>query len=117
MTDLLRIALSIVALFVLFVVILLSLPGRPFSLKALNLRRGVVGCNRMFVLLASLLFSLRRCLQLRPLCTRRTWHSVISFLCCSAYTKTVACDCDLATDSFGSGSLEFGPIGALPCAL
>ena len=54
MTDLLRIALSIVALFVLFVVILLSLPGSPFSLKALNLRRGVVGCNRMFVLLASL---------------------------------------------------------------
>ena len=55
--------------------------------------------------------------KLGPLCTLRTWHSVISLLCCSAYTKTVACDCDLATDSFGSGSLEFGPIGALPCTL
>src|SRR6266404_8056624 len=43
----------------------LSLPGSPFSLKALNLRRGVVGCNGMFVLLASLLFSLRGCLQTR----------------------------------------------------
>src|SRR6266850_5182554 len=42
-----------------------SLPGSPFSLKALNLRRGVVGCNGMFVLLASLLLSLRGCLQTR----------------------------------------------------
>jgi hypothetical protein len=40
-------------------------PGSPFSLKALNLRRGVVGCNGMFVPLASLLFSLRGCLQTR----------------------------------------------------
>ena len=55
--------------------------------------------------------------RLGPLCTRRTWHSVISFLCCTTCTKTVACDCDLATDSFGSGSPEFGPIGALPWAL
>ena len=52
-----------------------------------------------------------------PLCTLRTWHSVISFFCCSACTKTVACDCDLATDFCGFGSPEFGPIGALPCAL
>jgi hypothetical protein len=52
--------------------------------------------------------------KLGLLCTQRTWHSVISFLCCSACTKTVVCDCDLATDSFGSGSLEFGPIGARP---
>jgi hypothetical protein len=29
----------------------------------------------------------------------------------------VAYDCDLATDWFGSGSPEFGPIGAAPCAL
>ena len=43
----------------------LSLPGSPFSLKALNLRRGVVGCNGMFVLLASLLLFLRGCLQTR----------------------------------------------------
>ena len=55
--------------------------------------------------------------KLGPLCTLRTWHSVINFSCCSACTPTVACDCDLATDSFGSGSPEFGPIGALPCAL
>jgi hypothetical protein len=48
---------------------------------------------------------------------RRTWHSVINFSCCSAGTKTVVCDCDLATDSFGSGSPEFGPIGAMPFAL
>src|SRR5215470_11127283 len=41
------------------------LSGSPFSLKALNLRRGVVGCKGMFVQLASLLFSLRRCLQTR----------------------------------------------------
>jgi hypothetical protein len=34
-----------------------SLPGSPVSLKALNFRRGVVGCNGMFVLLASLLWS------------------------------------------------------------
>src|SRR5882762_9928254 len=44
---------------------ILSLPGSPFSLKALSLRRGVVGCNGMFVLLASLLLSLRGCLQTR----------------------------------------------------
>jgi hypothetical protein len=43
----------------------LSLPGSPFSLKALNLWRGAVGCNGMFVLLASLLLSLRGCLQTR----------------------------------------------------
>jgi putative transposase len=43
----------------------LSLPGSPFSLKALNLRRSVVGCNGMFVLLASLLFALRGCLHAR----------------------------------------------------
>ena len=43
----------------------LSLPGSPFSWKVLNLRRGVVGCNGMFVLLASLLLSLRGCLQTR----------------------------------------------------
>src|ERR1700726_4934997 len=43
----------------------LSLPRNPCSLRALNLRRGVVGCNGMFVLLASLLFSLRHCLQTR----------------------------------------------------
>ena len=42
---------------------IVSLPGSPFSLKALNLRRGVVGCNGMFVLLASLLLSLRGGLQ------------------------------------------------------
>lgn len=55
--------------------------------------------------------------KLGPLCTLRTSHSVISFFCCSACTKVVACDCELATDSFGSGSPEFGLIGALPCAL
>ena len=43
----------------------LSLPRNPCSLRALNLRRGVVGCKGMFVLLASLLFSLRGCLQTR----------------------------------------------------
>ena len=37
----------------------LSLPRNPCSLRVLNLRRGVVGCNGMFVLLASLLFSLQ----------------------------------------------------------
>src|SRR6266403_1514936 len=36
--------------------------------------------------------------KLGPLCTRRTWHSVINFFCCSACTKTVACDCDFAAD-------------------
>jgi AcrR family transcriptional regulator len=35
-------------------------------IEALNLQRGVVGCNGMFLPLASLLFSLRRCLQTRP---------------------------------------------------
>jgi len=43
----------------------LSLPRNPCLLRGLNLRRGVVGCQGMFVLLASLLFSLRRCLQTR----------------------------------------------------
>ena len=55
--------------------------------------------------------------ELGPLCMLRTWHSVISFLCCSACTKTIACDCDLATDLSGSGSPEFGLIGAPRCAL
>jgi len=42
-----------------------SLPGSQFSLKALNLRRGVVGCKGMCVLLASMLLFLRGCLQTR----------------------------------------------------
>src|SRR5215469_13793181 len=93
----------------------LSLPGSPFSLKALNLRRGEVGCKGMFVQLASLLFSLRRCLQ-----TRAALHAenlALRFLCCSACTNTIACGCDLATDLSGSGSPEVGPIGAPPYAL
>jgi hypothetical protein len=48
----------------------LFLPGSPFSLKALNLRRGVVGRNVTFVLLASLLLSLRGCLQTRAATAR-----------------------------------------------
>jgi hypothetical protein len=71
-------------------------------IEALNLQRGVVGCNGMFLPLASLLFSLRRCLQTRPALHAENLALRHQLLCCSTCTRSVACDCDLATDSFGS---------------
>ena len=54
--------------------------------------------------------------KLEPLCRLRTWHSVISFSLPQCMHQNHRLRWRSCNHSFGFGSPELGPIGALPCA-